>query len=79
MSGRTRPTEYAKIAEQAAEKKKGFADFINKIKPVNEEKDHWVNRLHSCFVSMLQFPDSSVCFIYHMTDEYYLQTLDLKN
>ncbi|XP_042036080.1 protein FREE1-like [Salvia splendens] len=42
MSGRTRPTEYPKIAEQPAEKKKGFADFINKIKPVNEEKDHWV-------------------------------------
>lgn len=56
MSGRTRPTEYAKIAEQPAERKKGFAEFINKIKPVNEEKDHWVNLLHFFFVSILQFP-----------------------
>ncbi|KAH6782737.1 RING/FYVE/PHD zinc finger superfamily protein [Perilla frutescens var. frutescens] len=42
MSGRTRPSEYPKIAEQTAEKKKGFTDFINMMKPVNEEKDHWV-------------------------------------
>ncbi|GER57002.1 lateral signaling target protein-like protein [Striga asiatica] len=42
MSERSRPSEYPKIAEQPQEKKKGFADFMNLIKPVNEEKDHWV-------------------------------------
>lgn len=42
MSGRTRPSEYPKVAEQPAEKKKGFTDFMNLMKPVNEEKDHWV-------------------------------------
>lgn len=65
MSGRTRPTEYAKIAEQPAEKKKGFVEFINKIKPVNEEKDHWVNVLHFCFVSMLQFRDFPLLCPFH--------------
>ncbi|KAL8524156.1 hypothetical protein ACS0TY_013935 [Phlomoides rotata] len=42
MSGRTRPSEYPKVAEQATEKKKGFTDLLHLIKPVNEEKDHWV-------------------------------------
>ncbi|KAL3641002.1 Protein free1 [Castilleja foliolosa] len=42
MSERSRPSEYPKVAEQPSEKKKGFADFVNLIKPVNEEKDHWV-------------------------------------
>ncbi|PWA86553.1 zinc finger, FYVE/PHD-type, Zinc finger, RING/FYVE/PHD-type [Artemisia annua] len=30
------------VSEQVAEKKKGFPDWINLRKPVNEEKDHWV-------------------------------------
>lgn len=30
------------ISEQLAEKKKGFPDWKNLIKPGNEEKDHWV-------------------------------------
>ncbi|KAL0325904.1 UNVERIFIED_CONTAM: protein FREE1 [Sesamum radiatum] len=42
MSGRSRPPEYPKTAEQPTEKKKGLGDFLNLIKPVNEEKDHWV-------------------------------------
>ncbi|GFP95235.1 arrestin domain-containing protein a, partial [Phtheirospermum japonicum] len=42
MSERSRPSEYPKVAEQTSEKKKGFVDFVNLIKPVNEEKDHWV-------------------------------------
>ncbi|CAA2968514.1 FREE1 [Olea europaea subsp. europaea] len=42
MGGRSRPSETPKIVEQPTEKKKGFADWMNKIKPVNEEKDHWV-------------------------------------
>ncbi|CAA6655996.1 unnamed protein product [Spirodela intermedia] len=35
-------SDAAKQSEQAAEKKKGFVDWINIIKPVNEEKEHWV-------------------------------------
>ncbi|GJT66733.1 FREE1-like protein [Tanacetum coccineum] len=30
------------VSEQVAEKKKGFPDWINLMKPGNEEKDHWV-------------------------------------
>ncbi|CAI9763809.1 unnamed protein product [Fraxinus pennsylvanica] len=36
MGGRIRPSE------QPTEKRRGFADWMNRIKPVNEEKDHWV-------------------------------------
>ncbi|CAN4123014.1 unnamed protein product [Withania somnifera] len=42
MGGRIRSSESPKVAEQPTEKKKGFADWINIVKPVNEEKDHWV-------------------------------------
>ncbi|XP_010536417.1 PREDICTED: protein FREE1 [Tarenaya hassleriana] len=38
----SRPPASVKPTEQAAEKKKGFADWMNIIKPVNEEKEHWV-------------------------------------
>jgi len=43
MGGRVRPAEVSKVPEQPAEKKKGLTDWINKLKAVNEEKDHWVN------------------------------------
>lgn len=42
MGGRSRPSESLKTTEQPTEKKKGFADWMNIIKPGNEEKDHWV-------------------------------------
>ncbi|EXC04220.1 Arrestin domain-containing protein A [Morus notabilis] len=42
MGGSSRPSESFKTNEQSAEKKKGFADWMNLIKPANEEKDHWV-------------------------------------
>ncbi|EEF52759.1 zinc finger protein, putative [Ricinus communis] len=42
MGGSRRPTESSKTVEQAAEKKKGFVDWMNLMKPGNEEKDHWV-------------------------------------
>lgn len=70
MSGRTRPSEYPKIAEQPTEKKKGLADFINMMKPVNEEKDHWVNTEHLCFLSILQFQFAQ--FAVSITYAYYL-------
>ncbi|MQL97459.1 hypothetical protein Taro_030151 [Colocasia esculenta] len=35
-------SDAAKQPELQTEKKKGFVDWINLIKPVNEEKDHWV-------------------------------------
>ncbi|KAH0455564.1 hypothetical protein IEQ34_015596 [Dendrobium chrysotoxum] len=41
--GRSRVSaDGGKPSEQANEKKKGFADWMNKMKPGNEEKDHWV-------------------------------------
>lgn len=42
MGGRIRPSESLKTTEQPTEKKKGFSDWMNIIKPGNEEKDHWV-------------------------------------
>ncbi|KAK4393883.1 protein FREE1 [Sesamum angolense] len=36
------PSDLVKGAEPSFEKKKGFIDWKNLIKPVNEEKDHWV-------------------------------------
>ncbi|CAM8912514.1 unnamed protein product [Rhodiola kirilowii] len=42
MGGTSRPSDYTKTAEQQLEKKKGITDWMNIIKPANEEKDHWV-------------------------------------
>ncbi|CAI0382542.1 unnamed protein product [Linum tenue] len=42
MGGRPKPSDHSKISEQTAERKKGFGDWMNFIKPANEEKDHWV-------------------------------------
>ncbi|KAK1276371.1 hypothetical protein QJS04_geneDACA016770 [Acorus gramineus] len=42
--GRSRgTTDAGKSFEQQTEKKKGFGDWINLMKPGNEEKDHWVS------------------------------------
>lgn len=39
--------------EQPTEKKRGFGDWMNLIKPADEEKDHWVtldaNYVFFCF------------------------------
>ncbi|CAL0303505.1 unnamed protein product [Lupinus luteus] len=42
MGGSRRPAEPLRTNEQPTEKKKGLGDWMNLIKPVNEEKDHWV-------------------------------------
>ena len=42
MGGRSRPADSFKANEQPMDKKKGFGDWMNIIKPGNEEKDHWV-------------------------------------
>uniref|UniRef100_A0A1J3FFR3 Lateral signaling target protein 2 n=1 Tax=Noccaea caerulescens TaxID=107243 RepID=A0A1J3FFR3_NOCCA len=42
IGGSSRPPSSARLVEQSAEKKKGLGDWMNIIKPVNEEKDHWV-------------------------------------
>ncbi|TKY75263.1 WD repeat and FYVE domain-containing protein 3 [Spatholobus suberectus] len=42
MSGSRRPVESVKTNEQPTERKKVFGDWMNLIKPANEEKDHWV-------------------------------------
>lgn len=42
MGGRSRPADSVKVSDQPTEKKKGLGDWINLMKPVNEEKDHWV-------------------------------------
>ncbi|KAF1897348.1 hypothetical protein Lal_00035051 [Lupinus albus] len=42
MGGSRRPAEPLRTNEQPAEKKKGLGDWMNLIKPANEEKEHWV-------------------------------------
>ncbi|XP_061359280.1 protein FREE1 [Gastrolobium bilobum] len=42
MGGSRRSVESLKTNEQPTERKKGFGDWMNLIKPANEEKDHWV-------------------------------------
>lgn len=42
MGGRSRPPDSLKTTEQPSEKKKGFGDWMNLMKPGTEEKDHWV-------------------------------------
>nr|DAD41674.1 TPA_asm: hypothetical protein HUJ06_015997 [Nelumbo nucifera] len=42
MGGRSKPSESIKLSEQSTERKKGFSDWVNLMKPSNEEKDHWV-------------------------------------
>lgn len=43
MGGRSRPSDSFKVSDQPTEKKKGLGDWMNLMKPVNEEKDHWVS------------------------------------
>lgn len=43
MGTRSRPADTVKVTEQSTEKKKGLGDWMNIIKPPNEEKDHWVS------------------------------------
>ncbi|KAJ4966198.1 hypothetical protein NE237_018047 [Protea cynaroides] len=42
IGGRFKPSDSVKTSEQPTERKKGFGDWMNLIKPGNEEKDHWV-------------------------------------
>ncbi|KAG6774748.1 hypothetical protein POTOM_022117 [Populus tomentosa] len=42
MGGGVRPSDTSKTTEQPTEKKKGFGDLMNLIKPGSEEKEHWV-------------------------------------
>lgn len=52
MGGTNRPSESPKVADQSTEKRKGFVPWVNLIKPVNEEKDHWVKL--SSFFSLVE-------------------------
>lgn len=40
---RSKSADAGKSSEQPSEKKKGFIDWMNIIKPGNEEKEHWVS------------------------------------
>ncbi|KAM7516111.1 hypothetical protein LguiA_005694 [Lonicera macranthoides] len=42
MGGSSNPSDPPEVSEQPFDKKKGFGDWVNLIKPGNEEKDHWV-------------------------------------
>jgi len=42
MGGRNKPSDIPTVSEQPSEKKKGFVDWVNLMKPSNEEKDHWI-------------------------------------
>ncbi|KAK3022970.1 hypothetical protein RJ639_046674 [Escallonia herrerae] len=40
--GGNKASDRLKVTEQPSEKKKAFGDWVNLMKPGNEEKDHWV-------------------------------------
>lgn len=40
------PSNVVKGTDQSSEKKKGIIDWRNLIKPMNEEKDHWVRLIY---------------------------------
>uniref|UniRef100_A0A0V0H5N2 Putative ovule protein n=1 Tax=Solanum chacoense TaxID=4108 RepID=A0A0V0H5N2_SOLCH len=42
MGESNKPSDSVKGSELAAEKKKGFADLMKLMRPLNEEKDFWV-------------------------------------
>lgn len=48
-------SDAAKQSEQVTEKKKGFVDWINIIKPVNEEKDHWASFLSLLYLKIFSY------------------------
>lgn len=49
MGGSSRPSDSLKTNEQPTDKKKGLVDWMNLMKPANEEKDHWVSSFCFCF------------------------------
>lgn len=63
--GRSRSSDSLKTAEQTGEQKKGFADWMNLMKPGNEEKDHWV-RLETCFLDFFYIFDMYVNLLHSM-------------
>lgn len=63
MGGRSRSSESLKTNEPL-DKKKGFADWMNLMKPGNEEKDHWVISLvEKKNVHIVLFPFSHLSFV----------------
>lgn len=48
MAESNKPSDPTKESE--SEKKKGFADWMNLVKPGNEEKDHWVRSYIAIFI-----------------------------
>jgi len=64
MGGSRRPAEPLKTNEQTQDRKKVFGDWMNLIKPANEEKDHWVkircNLFGFCVIAFL--PDLKIGF-----------------
>lgn len=57
MGGDNKPSNSSKVSDQSLEKKKGFADWMNLMKPGNEEKDHWVpdDAVNKCLACSLSF------------------------
>lgn len=64
--GERKDSSSSKASEQLAEKKKGFVDWVNLIKPPNEEKEHWVpdeavNKCTSCSTNFNAFNRKHHC------------------
>lgn len=59
------PSDVVKGIDQSSEKKKGFIDWRNLIKPMNEEKDHWVGLIFlRCFMILLNSTISIKLILY---------------
>jgi len=61
MGGSRRPAESLRTSEQPTEKKRGFGDWMNFVKPAAEEKDHWVT-----FDANLSFLSFYLCRPYQL-------------
>ncbi|KAK4360507.1 hypothetical protein RND71_019459 [Anisodus tanguticus] len=57
MGESNKPSDSIKGSEQAAEKKKGFADLMKLMRPLNEEKEFWVpdEAVHKCTACATDF------------------------
>ncbi|KAJ8550136.1 hypothetical protein K7X08_033843 [Anisodus acutangulus] len=57
MGESNKPSDSIKGSEQAAEKKKGFADLMKLMRPLNEEKEFWVpdEVVHKCTACATDF------------------------
>lgn len=61
MGESNKSSDSIKGSEQAAEKKKGFADLMKLMRPLNEEKDFWVRFMVNKCINLVVLLSISFC------------------